>query len=400
MTGGRRFGYCSRQLPVSPSSTAPRYPRAFCILSYFPCYELFAQILGIVDIRLRVNPDACGSFLAAVLAQPLPRPGDSVLVQITSAHNNRLENIKLTRPADSDRYLDVLNLDTVMRYVNPNNLVELFASLLRERRFVFMSSNVAVVSDCVQGILGLLYPFSWQYVLIPVLPSTLLSFCCAPMPFVVGVHTGDKPALDSLKPAMEEAVLFDLDRDCFVWKPFNDIEAIPPTLKDQLISGVKKASPYHSSLLAAFRDKQQIKSAPPPRNLKQINYALADEFMAFFVQCLKDYNSCLFGLPGAETWVFARDAFLANAKDPAMKKFLEDLTLAQMFEQFITEREQNRDRYLGPFEQNVRMLNSLSRAKIVASSEKEREQIDAAIQGVTKQQPGLFSKIKSAFQGN
>jgi hypothetical protein len=134
--------------------------------------------------------------------------------------------------------------------------------------------------------------------------------------------------------------------------------------------------------------------------LKQINNALADEFMAFFVQCLKDYNSCLFGLPGAEAWVFSRDAFLNNFKDPEMHAFLAELTSGQMFEQFIKEREANRDRYVGPFEQNVRMLNSLSRAKLGASSEKERDMIDTAIQGVTRQQPGFFSKIKNAFQGN
>jgi DENN domain-containing protein 2 len=359
-----------------------------------------AQILGIVDVRLRVNPTSCDDFLAAVRAEPLPRPGDSILLQLKSAHTNRPENYKLTRPADSDRYLDVLNLDLVLRYVSPVNLVELFASLIRERRFVFMSSNVSVVSDCVQGILGLLYPFSWQYVLVPVLPTSLLNFCCAPVPFVVGINSADQPELHSLKSAMEEVILFDLDRDQFLWKPFVDSESIPPILRDQLLNGVKKASPYHSSILSAFRDKQQIKTAPPAKNLKQINNALADEFMAFFVQCLKDYNSCLFGLPGAEAWVFSRDAFLNNFKDPEMHAFLAELTSGQMFEQFIKEREANRDRYVGPFEQNVRMLNSLSRAKLGASSEKERDMIDTAIQGVTRQQPGFFSKIKNAFQGN
>lgn len=395
MTGNRRFGYCSRSL--SPGN-APRYPRAFCILSYIPCYELFQQILGIVDVRLGVGPEACDAFLSTVRAQPLPRPGDSLHLQVTSAHTQRLETYKLTRPADSDRYLDVLNLDIVLRHVNPFNLLEIFCCLIRERRIVFMSSNVAVLSDCVQGILGLLYPFSWQYVLIPVLPTSLLNFCCAPMPFVVGVMTADHPEIEKLKSAMEEVILFDLDRDQFTWKPFNDIDCIPKDLRDQLLAGVKKASPYHNSIFSGFKDKQQIKNAPPARNLTAINHAIADEFLAFFVQSLKDYSFYLIGLPGAETWVFAKDAFCENAKDPARRKFLEEITSTQMFEQFIREREVNKDRYLGAFEQNVRMLNSLSKAKLSAANDKEREMIDTAIQGVTKQQTGFLSKIKSAFQ--
>ncbi len=35
---------------------------------------------------------------------------------------------------------------------------------------------------------SLLYPFAWPHVYVPVLPTTLLHFLEAPVPFIMGLH--------------------------------------------------------------------------------------------------------------------------------------------------------------------------------------------------------------------
>uniref|UniRef100_A0A1I7ZAZ1 UDENN domain-containing protein n=1 Tax=Steinernema glaseri TaxID=37863 RepID=A0A1I7ZAZ1_9BILA len=53
-------------------------------------------------------------------------------------------------------------------------MVPLFASLLKERRIVFTSRKLGQLSSCVFAAAGLLYPFHWQSLFIPVLPHHLV----------------------------------------------------------------------------------------------------------------------------------------------------------------------------------------------------------------------------------
>ncbi|KAK0397722.1 hypothetical protein QR680_002239 [Steinernema hermaphroditum] len=66
-------------------------------------------------------------------------------------------------------------------------MVPLFASLLKERRIIFTSRKIGQLSSCVFAAAGLLYPFHWQSLFIPVLPHHLVDMLMAPMPFLIGV---------------------------------------------------------------------------------------------------------------------------------------------------------------------------------------------------------------------
>jgi hypothetical protein len=132
------------------------------------------------------------------------------------------------------------------------NIISVFTSLLLERRVIFIADELSVLSSCVQAAVALLYPFSWQvlcrvscacrycslslsllpladalaarapfvvreqHVYIPVLPSSLLTFCCAPMPFVVGILRSSVAELNKLSEAMEEVAIVDIDRNKFL----------------------------------------------------------------------------------------------------------------------------------------------------------------------------------------
>jgi hypothetical protein len=72
-----------------------------------------------------------------------------------------------------------------------------------------------------------------QYIFIPVLPGPLLHYCCAPMPFIVGVHASCLPALETMP--LEETVFVDLDVDTVVGE--DDTDYLPPniyTLKSRI----------------------------------------------------------------------------------------------------------------------------------------------------------------------
>ena len=59
-----------------------------------------------------------------------------------------------------------------------------------------------------------LQPFTWQHIFVPLLPEKMLSYVCAPYPFLIGVHASLLPELlapDSEYP-MSEVLVVNLDR--------------------------------------------------------------------------------------------------------------------------------------------------------------------------------------------
>ena len=70
----------------------------------------------------------------------------------------------------------------------------------------------------------------------------------------------------------------------------------------------------------------------------------------------------------------------------------------QVFEQFNKQREENKDLYVGPFEQNVKMLNQFEKASLYAGSEKERMLLQSAISTMTtSNQPANSNPVGGFF---
>ena len=63
-----------------------------------------------------------------------------------------------------------------------------------------------MLSSCINALNALLYPFSWQHVFIPVLPLSLIDYCSAPMPFLLGILSSSLPNLKHLP--LEEVSCF------------------------------------------------------------------------------------------------------------------------------------------------------------------------------------------------
>lgn len=46
-----------------------------------------------------------------------------------------------------------------------------------------------------EGIMSLIFPFTWQHVYVPILPASMLHFLDAPVPFIMGLQADDSKAL-------------------------------------------------------------------------------------------------------------------------------------------------------------------------------------------------------------
>lgn len=79
------------------------------------------------------------------------------------------------------------NLTEYYNAVDCDNMIRIFASMLYERRIVFTSKRLYRLSACVQAANAIIYPMNWQHIFIPVLPTHLVDYLLAPMPYLIGV---------------------------------------------------------------------------------------------------------------------------------------------------------------------------------------------------------------------
>ncbi|CAI5740146.1 unnamed protein product [Hyaloperonospora brassicae] len=86
------------------------------------------------------------------------------------------------------RHPDRWAVGVVLRFLAPDNVVEVIAHLLLEKQVAIMSDSPAKVSAVCTALVLLLSPFQWQSTYIPLLPSGLLDFLHSPVPFLVGCH--------------------------------------------------------------------------------------------------------------------------------------------------------------------------------------------------------------------
>lgn len=67
------------------------------------------------------------------------------------------------------------------------NIISVFESLLLERKVFFVSQSKTILGYATEAFLGFLFPFRWEQVVIPILPSTLKEYLTAPVPLVAGI---------------------------------------------------------------------------------------------------------------------------------------------------------------------------------------------------------------------
>lgn len=69
-----------------------------------------------------------------------------------------------------------LPLAPLVEALGADNLLLLFAAVLLERRVLLRARQAWLLTLTAEGIMRLLYPFTWQHVYIPVMPHSLTEY--------------------------------------------------------------------------------------------------------------------------------------------------------------------------------------------------------------------------------
>ncbi|XP_020823177.1 DENN domain-containing protein 1A isoform X5 [Phascolarctos cinereus] len=286
----QRFGFC--RLSSGAKS-------CFCILSYLPWFEVFYKLLNILaDYTAKGQESQRNELLETLYKLPIPDPGMSVHLSVhsyfTVPDTRELPSIPENR-----------NLTEYFVAVDVNNMLHLYASMLYERRILISSSKLSTLTACIHGSAAMLYPMFWQHVYIPVLPPHLLDYCCAPMPYLIGIHLSLMEKVRTM--ALEDVVILNVDTNTLE-TPFDDLQSLPNDVVSSLKSRLKKVSTTTGDGVARAFLKAQA---------------------AFF----GSYRNAL-KIEPEEPITFSEETFVSH-RSSAMRQFLQNAIQLQLFKQFI-----------------------------------------------------------------
>ncbi|PRP81808.1 suppression of tumorigenicity 5 [Planoprotostelium fungivorum] len=313
--GTKKFGYCRRYV-------IDNAPECFCILSFLPCTGLFLELLNAVEAQRKRGKSSAFSFLKTVLAKPFPAPGATVEVKTFDG-----PTYKITR-SDNNFLLDMISYRKLFSRLSLKTILNLFTAVLTESRIIIIAESVSTLSSCVSALTGLVYPFLWQHVYIPILPKALLTYTCAPMPFLVGVLNCNQKELMTLP--IEDGVMLDVDSGKLL-RPLPDtceyLKILPKKMYRSLFYLLTEEMNSYAEKQKTDMTPEQVAAAD-----KKFDLNVSKIFLGFFVQVLGDYQTFMVGHK------FDHERY-KKSKGPELQKLFEMFGETQLYHMFIQERE-------------------------------------------------------------
>uniref|UniRef100_A0AAA9S703 DENN domain containing 1B n=1 Tax=Bos taurus TaxID=9913 RepID=A0AAA9S703_BOVIN len=230
----QRFGFC--RLTAGGKI-------CLCILSYLPWFEVYYKLLNtLADYLTKELEDDLNETLRSLYNHPVPKANTPVNLSVHSCFIAPDVTGLPTIPENR-------NLTEYFVAVDVNNMLQLFASMLHERRIIVTSWKLSTLTACLHGSVALLYPMYWQHIYIPVLPPHLLDYCCAPMPYLIGIHSS---LLERVKnKSLEDVVMLNVDTNTLE-SPFNDLSSLPSDVGEPITFCEESFVKHRSSLMKQF----------------------------------------------------------------------------------------------------------------------------------------------------
>ena len=165
-------------------------------------------------------------------------------------------------------------LASLVYSLKPAILATLLASLLMERRVILVSSSFATLATAIHAAAALLRPFHWHNLFLPLLPAALIDALCSPTPYLVGLPSMLRDAVDW--PALDESVLVDLDAN-----------SIEPAIGSE--GSDSNLLPGWPQLVAALSTMQDNLRSPHEYRANGTIAAIVQEFLAATIGGYRDF---------------------------------------------------------------------------------------------------------------
>jgi len=402
---GHERGYVECSIDQSPKpgrlrrrSKKHKYyaPRVLCLLSTWPYLSAFRTYLTQL-YRLATTTNLMSAPLERYVLNicsevPAPPPG-SFEVKLSILDSN----IRFwAPPADQPITYVSLNYGVLFECLDIGNVLFAWYTLACERKILLVSSQMSLLTVCAEILCSMLFPMRWSHLYIPCIPKFLTPMLDAPMPYLCGVSRENFP--HAVRDISDETVVVDLDRNVITMgKHTPDLPVLPHRRKLKLEAALEKhagdvfwkarglttaqveqarfstddtslarmlvmADAVWDEKICTIDDAFNLAHAPDSMSLLHTDDngvgagqsrwdAVQEAFLRFYVSMLKDYRKYMPSTPtdvqsswrGSDTIYGGRfkSAEFVQSQMPDFHPFLDELTMTQQFDDFVTRRMYN-----------------------------------------------------------
>ncbi|XP_026841417.1 DENN domain-containing protein 1A isoform X3 [Drosophila persimilis] len=346
-----RFGFCRHD---------PKAKTAMVLITYLPWHDTFLKLLPVLAELKRTDANGFRTFLSEAYNRGVPDSGGSLTVFYNSGRSHFMfeRPLQFQLPSMPENH----NLSLYYNFVDPKEMIAVFAAMLAERRIIFTSRHLDRLSSCIQAANAFLFPMVWQHIFIPVLPWEFKDYLGAPMPYLIGVP---KPVLETVsEDELGEVVILNCDTKTFE-SPFDDVHDMPAEIVSQLKKHLNHTQDH-------------------------IGDRISKIFLNALVQLIGGYRDAVEYHETSKT--FNHDKFI-ESRPAHLRPFLAKMMELQIFAQFIDDR--------------LKMLNSglgfsdEFELETVRYAEKMRKRGRNFLKNVKdKTNPAVKSAVKSVKDGS
>ncbi|KAJ3435739.1 denn domain-containing [Anaeramoeba flamelloides] len=303
-------------------------------LSKEPLFSLFSNILGLLEMRSRIVKAAVIKFLKCLWICPIPERGQKFFLKVPQIKPWFPQtNFQFTLPTTPLGDYESINLFALL---DPEKILLLFASILFEKRIIFSSTNLQILTNSLQTATALLHPFEWQFVKIPILPLQLLDTTTAPFPYIVGIHSSLLNELST--DYIGEVIFCDLDENRV--EGTQEFKSLIPTETKQIIKVIKQQ-------LSKWKKKGDFDET-----------LISNAFLDFFITIIGNVENFIQINQETNEIIFHSQQFMQN-KSKKIQKFFKEFSQTQMWEQFLKKKTQKVKLEL--FQQKTKRVSEMSR---------------------------------------
>ncbi|XP_021965831.1 DENN domain-containing protein 5B isoform X2 [Folsomia candida] len=187
---------------------------------------------------------------------PLPPPGRSLRLETLWG-----ESLTCLNPSAVNRLpLCDYFMGDLFRLLDLDSFLQLFTCVLLENQVLLYSRDLYRLMLVAETVTALLFPFAWQHVYVPILPSTLHHFLDAPVPFIMGLHASDSSTPQQLPSCEANLCFVDIDRNK-VGVP-EDLPAFPH--RHELVLELAQVLRQHGIPLGNLNKSNSVSNMPTP----------------------------------------------------------------------------------------------------------------------------------------
>ncbi|CAM4694413.1 unnamed protein product [Caretta caretta] len=330
--------------PITSKSVQTR--RSICVLSHWPLFDVFRKFLMFIYRYSISGPHVLplethiSHFMHNV---PFPSPQrPRILVQMSP-----YDNLLLCQPVSSPLPLSGASFLTLLQNLGPENAVTLLLAVLTEQKLLIHSLRPDVLTSVSEALVSMIFPLRWQCPYIPLCPLTLADVLCAPVPFIVGIHS----SYFDLHDPPRDVICVDLDTNTIFLSEERKLlspRSLPRRPCKVLLAALRAHFQQLDEMYNKPVEEASLEFLLTDYDLvygrrKQLELEIQASFLRFMACVLKGYRSFLLPITQApcdtthdSSSLFFLQGFL-KSRDRAYHKFYGQLLRTQLFTQFIQE---------------------------------------------------------------